>query len=106
MIGSFFNAFDPRTRSKAILASLLTLASLTATAFTAPAAGSFGYDIYDIVVNQILGGPIGFIGGVFLIVFGATKVMTQWMMTVLCVIAGTILIRADDLVVTLGALVP
>jgi hypothetical protein len=82
---------------------MLMLVSAIASAFTAPAAGDFGYDIYDIVVNQILNGPIGFIGGVALIVFGATKIMTNWMMTILCIIAGTILIRAADLVVTLGA---
>lgn len=81
------------------------LLSAIAGAFTAPAAGDFGYDIYDIVVNQILNGPIGFIGGVALIVFGATKIMTNWMLTILCIIAGTILIRADDLVVTLGAVI-
>jgi hypothetical protein len=74
-------------------------------AFTAPAAGDFGYDIYDITVNQILGGPIGFIGAVALIVWGATKMMTNWMITIVCVIAGTILIRAADMVTTLGAVV-
>lgn len=77
----------------------------SAMSFVAPAAGDFGYDIYDIVVNQILNGPIGFIGGVALIVFGATKIMQNWMLTILCIIAGTVLIRADDLVVTLGAIV-
>ena len=76
-----------------------------AAAFTAPAAGSFGFDVYDIVVNQILNGPIGFIGGVILIVFGATQIIKNWMMTIMCVIAGTVLIRAEDLVITLGAMV-
>jgi hypothetical protein len=89
-----------------VLAGLaLLLASGVAGAFTAPAAGDFGYDVYDIVVNQILNGPIGFIGGVALIVFGATQIMKNWFSTILCIIAGTVLIRADSLVVTLGALV-
>jgi hypothetical protein len=81
------------------------LMSGLAMAFTAPAVGSFGYDVYDIVVNQILNGPIGFIGGVILIVFGATQIIKNWMMTIMCVIAGTVLIRAEDLVITLGAMV-
>lgn len=76
-----------------------------AMAFTAPAAGDFGFDIYDIVVNQILGGPIGFIGAVALIVWGATKMVTNWMFTIACVIAGSIIIRAEDLVQTLGAVI-
>lgn len=90
---------------KLYVASLLSLFAGQALAFTAPAAGDFGFDIYDITVNQILGGPIGFIGAVALIVWGATKMMTNWMITIVCVIAGTILIRADDLVQTLGAVV-
>ena len=87
------------------LAVMVSMFMGQAMAFTAPAAGDFGYDVYDIVVNQLLGGPIGFIGGVALIVFGATKMMTSWMFTIACVIAGSILIRADDMVQTLGAVV-
>lgn len=83
----------------------LALATTAARAFAIPAAGDFGFDVYDIVVNQILNGPIGFIGGVALIVFGATQIMKNWFTTILCIVAGTVLIRADDLVVTLGALV-
>ena len=87
------------------LAVMLSMFAGHAMAFAAPAAGDFGFDIYDIVVNQILGGPIGFIGAVALIVWGATKMMTNWMITIVCIIAGTILIRAEDLVQTLGAVV-
>jgi len=87
------------------LAVMLSMFAGRAMAFAAPAAGDFGFDIYDIVVNQILGGPIGFIGAVALIVWGATKMMTNWMITIVCIIAGTILIRAEDLVQTLGAVV-
>lgn len=83
----------------------LLMASGVAGAFTAPAAGDFGYDVYDIVINQILNGPIGFIGGVALIVFGATQIMKNWFSTILCIIAGTVLIRAEALVVTLGSVV-
>lgn len=87
------------------MAALLVLVTSAARAFAIPAAGDFGFDVYDIVVNQILNGPIGFIGGVALIVFGATQIMKNWFTTILCIVAGTVLIRADDLVVTLGALV-
>lgn len=95
-----------RSTKQAVALMMLSILAVGAQAFTAPAAGAFGYDVYDIVVNQILGGPIGFIGGVFLIVWGASQVMKSWIITVLCVISGTILIRADTLVVSLGALVP
>lgn len=75
-------------------------------AFTAPAAGSLGYDIYNVVVNQLLSGPIGFVGAIILIVWGATQVMKQWLITVLCVICGTIIIKCQTIVTSLGALVP
>ena len=95
----------PHNLRLTLVGGALLLASGMAGAFTAPAAGDFGYDVYDIVVNQILNGPIGFIGGVALIVFGATQIMKNWFSTILCIIAGTVLIRADSLVVTLGSLV-
>lgn len=77
-----------------------------ATAFTAPASGTLGYDVYNVVVTKLLSGPIGFVGAVILIVWGATQVMKQWLITVLCVIAGTVIIKAQSIVTTLGALVP
>jgi hypothetical protein len=74
-------------------------------AFTTPAAGSFGFDVYNIVVTEILGGPIGFVGGVILIVWGATQLMRSWMTTITCVIAGTVLIKAVTILTSLGAVV-
>ena len=84
-----------------VWASLLKMTA--AMAFATPAAGSFGFDVYDIVVNQILGGPIGFVGGVALIVWGGAQVIKNWVITVLAIVAGTIIIRADTLVTSLGA---
>lgn len=77
-----------------------------AAAFTAPSSGTLGYDVYNVVVNQLLSGPIGFVGAVILIVWGASQVMKQWLITVLCVIAGTVIIKCQSIVTTLGAVVP
>lgn len=88
-----------------LLTMVALLATTAASAFTAPTAGDFGYDIYDVVVNNILGGPIGFVGAVALIVWGGSKVTTNWMITIMAVIAATIIIKADSLVTTLGALI-
>src|SRR3546814_19641893 len=38
---------------------LLSLLAASVHAFTAPVAGDLGYDIYDIVVNQGVKGPLG-----------------------------------------------
>lgn len=91
-----------RAWQQPLAAFVALVAASVASAFTAPAVGDFAYDAYDIVVNQILNGPIGFIGGVLLIVWGVTRIMTNWMMAILCIIAGSVLVRAADLVVTLG----
>jgi len=56
----------------AILAiNVMWLFPETANAIVQPAVGDFGYDIYDIAVNDILQGPIGFVGGLATIVIGA-----------------------------------
>lgn len=88
-----------------LVAFFALLSAAGVSAFTAPTTGDFGYDIYDVVVNNILGGPIGFVGAVALIVWGGSKVTTNWMITIMCVIAATIIIKANSLVTTLGALI-
>ncbi|QYK83487.1 hypothetical protein IBG34_23110 (plasmid) [Aeromonas media] len=37
-----------------------------------PAAGAFGYDLYDIGVNKLLKGPVGFVAGVGIIAYSAS----------------------------------
>lgn len=53
--------------------ALFALVSGGAHAFTAPAAGDLGYDIYDIVVNKGVKGPMGFVGGVAAFLFGERR---------------------------------
>ncbi|MCL6336318.1 conjugative transfer protein TraE [Pectobacterium carotovorum subsp. carotovorum] len=74
-------------------------------AWTTPAAGSFGYNVYDIAVNKIAKGPIGFVGGGWLIATGATKMNEGWMRAVPYVLGGSCLIKVDEMTQTLGALI-
>jgi hypothetical protein len=78
-----------------------------ALAITAPVAGSsFAYDIYDIGVNSILKGPIGFVGGVGAIVFGAIQAIRgQILEAVPAILGGAALLKADSIVQTLGCIV-
>lgn len=77
-----------------------------ALAITAPSAGSFAYDIYDIGVNSILKGPIGFIGGVGAIVFGAIEAIRGRILeAVPAILGGAALLKADSIVQTLGCIV-
>ena len=77
-----------------------------ALAMTAPSTGSFAYDIYDIGVNSILKGPIGFIGEVGAIVFGAIEAIRGRILeAVPAILGGAALLKADSIVQTLGCII-
>ena len=82
----------------------MTLAS-AAHAFQAPAAGDLGYDIYDIVVNQGVKGPLGFVGGVAAFLFGVSRLFSNIMIGIPTIVAAVCLIRADSLLQTFGMIV-
>ena len=75
-------------------------------AMAVPAAGSFAYDLYDIGVNQILLGPIGFIAGVACMVFAAILAIRQMILPAAgVVLGGAFLLKADSVVQTIGAVI-
>ena len=77
-----------------------------ADAFTAPAAGTFAYDIFDIGVNQILKGPIGFAAGVGAMVAASVMAIRQMLLPAAAtVLGGAFLLKADSVVSSLGAMV-
>lgn len=88
------------------LAMLCMLWARNVAAFTVPAAGSFAYDIYDVAVNDILKGPIGFVAGIGFIVLCVFFIARQMVLpSILCIFAGIILIKADSIVTSLGCLI-
>jgi len=100
-----------REQYEAGVSTLLCLLALSAFAspawaLTAPVAGSFAYDIYDITVNGILQGPIGFVVGVMAIAFGAyLAIRTEIMASILAILGGAAILKADTIVESLGAIV-
>ena len=75
-------------------------------AMTVPAAGSFAYDLYDIGVNQILLGPVGFTGGVACMCIAAILAIRQMILPAAgVVLGGAFLLRANTVVETIGALI-
>lgn len=79
--------------------------STDAFAITAPAATTFAYDVYDIAINNIIKGPIGFVAGAMAIVFGAVLAIKQEIMgAVPAILGGAILLKADTIVVSLGSI--
>lgn len=91
-----------RTAPHALLVSLMIFAS-TAQAFVTPAAGSFGYSVYDTVVLKMLGGPLGWVGAALLLVWGIANIMKQWMLTIMCVVGATCIIKITTILTSLGA---
>lgn len=92
--------------SIAILTALLLMRSVDAMAMAVPAAGSFAYDLYDIGVNQILLGPIGFIAGCACMVFAAILAIRQMLLPAAgVVLGGAFLLKADSVVQTVGAMI-
>lgn len=83
----------------------LNALSTTVMAFTAPPdVNSFGYTAYDWIVVKILQGPIGFVGGVFAIVWAGMHLTKSWVVAFLAAAGGTIALKADKIVVAIGAI--
>ncbi|WP_305045022.1 hypothetical protein [Geoalkalibacter sp.] len=87
------------------MVSLLLLAA-TAMAFNAPAQGDFAFDLYDIAVNDVLKGPIGFVGAILAFVTAAVLAIRQMIVPAVgTVLGGVFLLKADALITGLGALI-
>ena len=93
----------------AVPALMVGMASLAAVpdvfAITTP-AGGFAQDVYDVVVTDMLQGPVGFVAGVGAIAFGAYSAVTSRILPAVSAIGGgAILLKADDIVSSMGMLV-
>ena len=89
-----------------VLAFCFLLGATNVMAMAVPAAGSFAYDLYDIGVNQILLGPIGFVAGVACMVFAAILAIRQMILPAAgVVLGGAFLLKADAVVQTVGAII-
>ena len=74
-----------------------------ALAFATPEVGAFAFDIYDIGVNKILKGPIGFVTGVGGVVAGAFFAFQgKVLQGVPVILASAGVLKADTIVNSLG----
>ena len=100
----FRKPLNMATSMAAVLLSLMKAGN--ALAMTVPATGSFAYDLYDIGVNQILLGPVGFTGGVACMCVAAILAIRQMILPAAgVVLGGAFLLRANTVVETIGALI-
>lgn len=96
-----------KRKTKIMLAAITSVIAVSliptiTSAITAPVATAFAYDIYKLVVIDILQGPIGFVGGLAAIIIGAAQLAKNWILAILGVVTGTVIIKADAIVTSLG----
>ena len=73
-------------------------------AITTP-SGGFAQSVYDVVVTDMLQGPVGFVAGVGAIAFGAYSAVTSRILPAISAIGGgAILLKADSIVGSMGML--
>ena len=73
-------------------------------AITAPDNKALAYDLYDVGVNKLLKGPVGFIGGMLGIVVAASQLSKNWIPASLGILGSTALLKADSITTSLGLL--
>lgn len=86
-------------------AALFAICATQAMAITAPAAGSFGYEAYNFLVNTILKGPFGAIAAILLFLVTIILLVKQQMVAgLICLTAAIVLINVSNMVTALGAI--
>ena len=72
-------------------------------AFTAPATGSFAFSVYDLFMNQIMTGAIGFVIAAGLVLYALFwAVRSNVFGTIVCAICAGLIIFIEDVVISLG----
>ena len=106
-IGMFLGIrFVQRTLLLALVAIMLLLSSaLPSFAITAPTSGSLFYDVYDIVVNSMLKGAVGFVAAILVFMMGIGLFFMQKIIPgVIAVVCAALIVKADAIVTSLGLL--
>jgi len=88
----------------AVFAMYFVFMAGEALAFTTPVVGDTLYDAYDLVFNDLLDGPVGYLGAGFLFLTGlATLVQGRGFITpTLCLVGSGVLPNVDGVVETFG----
>lgn len=100
-------SLDTEQQKRLFWACLVTFAVLVFGINTAAALGSVstdaaGYTFYDILVNDVIKGPIGQAGGVFLMAKGAVDINTSPWKAGAVAVAGGCLFKAESIATSFG----
>lgn len=89
-----------------LFALVISLGAIQAQAITAPTAGSFMYDAYDIVVNSLLKGALGFVVAMFVFVTGIAMFFRQMIIPgIICIVCTALIIKSDLIISSLGMVI-
>jgi len=95
-----------RTADRTAHALLCMMLTVPVVAFTAPAAGDLAFEIYDIIVNDGIEGPIGAMIAVASIVFGIFGIANRNWFAMGGGFAGTTaMVAGEDIVTTVGFII-
>jgi hypothetical protein len=87
-----------------VLMGLTFLMAGGAHAITAPTTGGLFYDAYDIVVNSMLKGAVGFVAAILIFALSIGLFLMQKVVPgIVGIVCAAILIKADTIVTSLGA---
>lgn len=86
------------------LGLMAVMVASAAFAYTDPQSGDLFYEAYDIVINKIMAGPVGFIMGALMVIGGIiTMVLGKgFLLPLIAVIGGAIIVKIDDIVSSFG----
>ena len=88
-----------------VLMGLTFLMAGGAHAITAPASGSLFFDAYDIVINSMLKGAVGFVAAILIFAMSIGLFLMQKVVPgIVGIVCAAILIKADTIVTSLGAI--
>lgn len=98
------NRISGQSLMMAMVITLLLLGSaLPSFAITAPTSGSLFYDVYDIVVNSMLKGAVGFVAAILVFMTGIGLFFMQKVIPgIIGVVCAALVIKADAIVTSLG----
>jgi len=86
---------------------ILILVAPCAQAFEEPASGSFGYEVYDFVINSVFSGAIGVTIAMLIFAYGIYWIIrSQVFGAITCLIAAIFFFKLKDIVISLGVDLP
>lgn len=97
--------FGKKNRALFVVSMLMmALYASTAMAYTDPQSGDLFFEAYDIVINKLMGGPIGFIIGAIMVIGGIISLVLGkgFLLPLIALVGGAVIVKINDIVASFG----